>query len=64
MGERGGCMPKTVVYCTVCGEKGIDLGGGWWIKLCHKHRLQEAKDTPKNDNEDDIYKDYDFPCGY
>ena len=54
------------VVCTVCGAPGQNIGGGWWIKLCPKHHAEEiaksANDKKKDD--DDIYADYDFPCGY
>ncbi len=58
-------MPrKELVYCTVCGELGQDLGGGWWIKLCHKHHQEEITNSKQKEPDEDFYADYDFPCGY
>lgn len=43
---------KTKIKCTVCEEDGQDLGGGFGIKLCHKHHQEEIAKN-KEQSEDD-----------
>lgn len=57
-------MKDEKVLCTVCGELGQNLGGGFWIKLCPKHHAEEIVKNKDKEPEEDFYADHDFPCGY